>query len=224
MMFQAATSKGQKVSLFLESRGKETFATFKYSSLIGLPIKKQQKKKPLNPSQLRRSQARMKLFIEKKEKEKQMVEKTTVPVVPGPCQSAESADCSHGRDGQLILQLDVGGGGEPVDGVVTADIPQLDGEAAAVKETEELVKLVFKFDHEKGRGDKETLKNKLRETNARDVVKDIFVNQKEDKRSAYGKKFNIFVTTLTILKGKEKEVQWPRTVNGFLDVTLLGEL
>ena len=93
-----------------------------------------------------------------------------------------------------------------------------------MKETEELVKLVFKFDHEKGRGDKETLKNKLRETNARDVVKDIFVNQKEDKRSAYGKKFNIFVTTLTILKGKEKEVQWPRTVNGFLDVTLLGEL
>ena len=57
-MFQAATKRGQKVSHFLESRGRETFSTFKCSSAIGgVPVEKQHKKKSLNPSQLRRSQA-----------------------------------------------------------------------------------------------------------------------------------------------------------------------
>ena len=59
---------------------------------------------------------------------------------------------------------------------------------------------------------------------ASDVVKEIFVNHREDKKSAFGKRYNVFVATLTIFKGKEKQVQWPRTVNGFLDVTLLGKL
>ena len=126
-------------------------------------------------------------------------------------------------EGQLILQLDVDEGVQPVDEVVRADIPQLDGESVG-KEAEEVIKLVFKFDHEKARGNKETLWREMRKTMASDVVKDIFVNHKEDKRSEYGKKFNVFVTTLTIVKGREKHVQWPRTVNGFLDVTLLGEL
>ena len=44
------------------------------SSIGGVPVEKQHKKKSLNPSQLRRSQARIKTFIEKKEQEKQRVE------------------------------------------------------------------------------------------------------------------------------------------------------
>ena len=170
----------------------------------------------------------MKKFIEKKEQDKQKVVKeqacSLTSAVPMLTQSADPADCSQGRgEGQIVIQLG-GGGQQTVDGVVvTADIPQLDGEAA-VKEPEELVNLVYRFDHEKGRGDKETLKAKMRETMSNEVVKDIFVNHREEKKSAFGKKYNVFVTTLTVFKGKEKQIQWPRTVNGFLDVTLFGNL
>ena len=212
-MFLAATTKGEKVSLFLESRKMKTFATFKCSSQIGAPKETLQKKKLVKPSQLRRSQARMKRFIEKKERDKQQ---------QGSVKSADSAGLSQCIDGQLILQLDVG---EPEVRVVqAAEIPQLDGEVVAVGEPEEVINLAFRFDHEKGRGDQETLKLKMRETMSSEVVKDIFVSHRDDKNSAYGKKYNVFVTTLTVYKGKEKQVQWPRTVNGFLDVTLLGKL
>ena len=212
-MFLSATNKGEKVSLFLESRKMKTFATFKCSSQVGAPKETLQRKKSVKPSQLRRSQARMKKFIEKKEKDKQQ---------QGTVKSAVSADLSQGLDGQLILQLDVG---EPeVRDAQAAEIPQLDGEVAAVGEPEEVINLAFRFDHEKGRGNQETLKVKMRETMSSEVVKDIFVSHRDEKASAYGKKYNVFVTTLTIYKGKEKQVQWPRTVNGFLDVTLLGKL
>ena len=99
-IFQAATKNGQRVSLFLESRGIETFATLKCSKLLGVPAEKQQqRKKPVNPSQLRRSQARMKRFVEKKEKEKQKVEEEQISSMKASgntelLDSADSAECS----------------------------------------------------------------------------------------------------------------------------------
>ena len=46
-----------------------------------------------------------------------------------------------------------------------AEIPQLDGEAEVhVNIPEEVVKHVYQFDHQKGRVDRETLVNIMRET------------------------------------------------------------
>ena len=100
-----------------------------------------------------------------------------------------------------------------------AEIPQLDGEED-IHESEELVKYVYKFDHEKG-PDSKNLVEIMRKPMPSNVVKDIFVKHREDNVSGFGRKYNAFVTILTIVKGKEKHIKWPRTVNGFLDVTFL---
>ena len=171
----------------------------------------------------------MKRFLEKKEQEKQMVEEEQAcslkSAVPVPSKTADSADCSQGREGQLVLQLEPGGGVQP--GVMTreaAEIPQLDGEDEEdIHEPEELIKLVYKFEHEKSGGDSETLVKRMKETMPSKVVKDIFVSHREDKVSGYGRKYNVYVTILTIVKGTEKQVKWPCAVNGFLDVTFLGK-
>ena len=85
-------------------------------------------------------------------------------------------------------------------------------------------KLVYQFDHQKGRGDKEALEKNMRETMPIEIVREVFVNHLENKVSRFGKKYNVFETTLTIFRGKEKEVQWPEVVNGFLNVTFLRNL
>ena len=100
-----------------------------------------------------------------------------------------------------------------------AEIPQLDGEED-IHESEELVKYVYKFDHEKG-PDSKNLVEIMRKPMPSNVVKDIFVKHREEKVSGFGSKYNAFVTILTIMKGKEKQIKWPRNVNGFLDVAFL---
>ena len=101
-----------------------------------------------------------------------------------------------------------------------AEIPQLDGGA----EQEEVIKLIYQFDHQKGRGNRKVLEKNMRETMPFEIVRDILVNQNEEKRSKFGKKYNVCVTTLNIVKGKEQQVKWPETINGFLDITFLGKL
>ena len=164
--------------------------------MTGFPFEKQQKKKSMNPSQLRRSQARIKKFIEKKEMVKQNASSDLVT------QSDESSDCRNSQEVQLVLELKaVAGVQQQHEG--GAEIPQLDGEAEVhVNIPEEVVKHVYQFDHQKGRGDRETLVNIMRETMLEEIVKDILVNHIEDKSSSFGKKYNVFRTTLTIIRGK----------------------
>ena len=49
----------------------------------------------------------------------------------------------------------------------------------------------------------------------------LFVKHRQDEVSGFGIKYNFFVTIMSIVKGKEKNIKWPRTINEFLDVTFL---
>ena len=55
--------------------------------------------------------------------------------------------------------------------------------------------LVYQFDHQKGRGDKEALEKNMRETMPIEIVREVFVNHLENKVSRFGKKYNVFETT-----------------------------
>ena len=58
-----------------------------------------------------------------------------------------------------------------------AEIPQLDGGDA---EEEEVVRIMYQFEHQKGRGDKTDLEKNMREAMPINIVRDILLKQREE--------------------------------------------
>ena len=166
-LFQYSRSKGEKATLFLETRNGEKTLTFKVHTSAGplptfgapaadFPPLNGTRLRRKTPSQLRRDRRRLdkfqtsKSFVQEELEKQKKVEEEEQP--------AEAADCSNDQGGPLVLQLEAAEGAHHVK--KAAEIPQLDGGA----EQEEVIKLIYQFDHQKGRGDRKVLEKNMRET------------------------------------------------------------
>ena len=131
-MFLAATSRGEQVSLVLESRSKTITSKYQCAEkLAGSPASTETPRimKKKNPAQLRRSKLRQEAFFRKKHEEAE---------ASGNQKSADSMpNKAAGGAQQLLVQLESQQTGNPVD-QGAGGIPQVDGsENPTVEETKE---------------------------------------------------------------------------------------